>query len=72
MKTYTYPDLEIRKKAHEGFRARLGELQWAHKGSDGQVSREIHEFLKHWLTNHILKIDRKLSEFLKVKPMGSV
>ncbi len=67
MKAFAYPDEEKHKAAHEGFRNKLAELVNNYNNSDAAISGNVLAFLKDWLTEHILKIDRKLSDFLADK-----
>lgn len=67
MKAFGYPDEKKHKAAHDGFRAKLAELIKKHNSRDASVSGNAMLFLKEWLTEHILKIDRKLSDFLADK-----
>lgn len=69
MRAFAYPDAAAHNKAHEGFRQRLDALLKEFEKGD-MDSQAVLEFLKDWLTSHILKIDRKLSEFLKDKNLG--
>lgn len=67
MKAYGYPDIESHLKAHEGFRQEIDNLvEQLDKGESIDLNAVL-EFLKKWLTNHILIIDAKLSEFLADK-----
>ncbi|MDH5445244.1 MAG: bacteriohemerythrin [Gammaproteobacteria bacterium] len=67
MKAYDYPDKANHMKAHDGFRNRLATLIEKHENGESELSNSVMEFLKEWLTEHILKIDRKLSDYLADK-----
>ena len=69
MKAFHYPDMAQHKAAHEGFKVKLGEVIDNFDKGNTEISTEVLEFLKEWLTGHILKIDRKLSDFLADKSL---
>jgi len=69
MKAFAYPDVDKHKAAHEGFKSKLAKLIEDYSNGDTQISGSTLEFLKDWLTEHILKIDRKLSDFLADKSL---
>jgi len=59
-----YPDEILHKKEHFALTGRVGKLY--HKQSTGQLSDafEIMDLLKSWLTDHILKTDKKFGFYL--------
>ena len=64
MEEYNYPDIDSHKKEHkklikeaESFSKKLAEHY-----PDGL--QEFYKFLREWLVNHILDVDKKLGEFL--------
>jgi hemerythrin len=63
MQAFAYSGYAAHKKEHEAFCAAL---QCFEKGcADGRVHpAELLEFLKSWLTNHILDVDMKMGQFL--------
>ncbi len=67
MKAFVYPDVDKHKAAHEGFKDKLAKLIDNYQKGDTEISTSALEFLKNWLTEHILKIDKKLSDFLADK-----
>ncbi len=67
MKAFEYPDVDTHKAAHEGFKSKLVKLIENYNNGDTEISSSALEFLKDWLTEHILKIDKKLSDFLADK-----
>lgn len=69
MKAFKYPDVVNHKAAHEGFKDKLAKLIENYNNGDTHISGSALEFLKDWLTEHILKIDRKLSDFLADKSL---
>jgi len=69
MKAFEYPDKDRHKTAHEGFEKKLAMLIEKYQGGNNEISSDTLKFLKDWLTEHILKIDRKLSDFLADKSL---
>jgi len=71
MQEYGYPEIGSHKEQHIYFFKTTAELSINALNNQSMVSREIVEFLKLWLTLHILKCDMKYKEFFKVKiPTG--
>ena len=71
MQEYGYPEIESHKEQHIYFFKTTAELSINALNNQSMVSREIVEFLKLWLTLHILKCDMKYKEFFKAKiPAG--
>lgn len=70
MKAYAYPDMDSHMQAHEKFRQQANALvDSLAKGEEVDLPAVL-EFLKEWLTGHILKIDAKFADFLKDKSMS--
>jgi len=67
MQEYGYPEIESHKEQHIYFFKATAELSINALNKQSMVSREIVEFLKLWLTLHILKCDMKYKEFFKAK-----
>ncbi len=64
---YQYPGLKAQKNEHEALRAQV--IVFKEKVLKGQLglSIEVSQFLKTWLTAHILQEDKKYGPFLKSK-----
>jgi len=64
MQAFAYPEFEAHLKEHEGFYAAVLSCE---KGcADGSTHpAELLEFLKSWLTHHILDVDMKMGRFLE-------
>ena len=62
MRRHGYPDLDSHKRAHDGFTAKVRAFR--QKAAEGDVSDEVLSFLKDWLVNHDILIDRKLGAYL--------
>jgi hemerythrin len=67
MQEYGYPEIEQHKEQHIYFFKTTAELSINALNKQSMVLREIVEFLKIWLTFHILKVDMKYKEFFKAK-----
>ncbi len=67
MKAFDYPDVGQHKSAHEGFKGKLTELIAKYENGSVEITASALSFLKDWLTEHILKVDRRLSDFLADK-----
>ena len=62
-----YPALEAQKKAHRGFVDKLEEINLDEVDEDQEAYlSDLLEYLLHWLTGHILGMDKKIGEFLGV------
>ena len=71
MQEYGYPEMEPHKEQHIYFFKTTAELSVNALNKQSMVASEIVEFLKMWLTLHILKCDMKYKEFFKAKiPAG--
>jgi hemerythrin len=64
MQTKGYPDLAAHRKMHEGLTTQVWELAHQYKSGKTTLSIQTGNFLKSWLTNHILNTDMKYSEHL--------
>lgn len=64
---YSYPKTGQHKKQHDIFVERIKDFQEKHKTGGAFLSIEIMEFLKDWLTNHIVGTDKEYTEFFHSK-----
>jgi hemerythrin len=62
-----YPLLPQHKAIHDGFIAKIVELQQKSKSGNLSLSIEMLQFLGEWIKNHILQTDRQYSAFLSAK-----
>lgn len=62
---FKYAETESHKEEHKNLVAKAVELQTKFKAGNVMISIEVMNFLKDWLSNHIQKIDKKYSSFLK-------
>jgi hemerythrin-like metal-binding domain len=67
MKSANYDDLESHMSQHQLFIEKIKEFQQKHKSGFEGVAIEMMKFLKEWLVNHILVIDKKYQGVIKTK-----
>lgn len=67
MKLHNYPEYEEHKKEHNNLVLQVKETLEAHRQGKNILTQNIMEFLKKWLTDHILDSDKKYGPFLKSK-----
>jgi hemerythrin len=67
MRQYGYPAIESHKKEHDYFIDTTASLAINFMDNRNTTGDEITEFLKIWLTNHILKTDMKFKPFFAAK-----
>ncbi|MDX9845458.1 MAG: bacteriohemerythrin [Tenuifilaceae bacterium] len=65
MKSTNYPDYEVHKRAHDAFVEQV--LLYQQKLQEGKdnFSIDVLSFLREWLSEHILNIDKKTVPHLK-------
>lgn len=61
---YDYPDTLSHKGIHAEFRDRVLKVQDEFDGGKISLSTEVMSFLREWIHNHIMGVDKKYSEFL--------
>jgi hemerythrin len=64
METGRYPGLLRHVREHEDFRRRVGEFEKEFLAGRRGLTLELMEFLRGWLTNHILVQDKRYDDFL--------
>ncbi|MGO9379278.1 MAG: bacteriohemerythrin [Dissulfurispiraceae bacterium] len=62
-----YPSLIIHKKAHESLTGQVVDLQKNFGAGSLIISIEVMNFLKDWISKHIMSTDKQYSPFLKGK-----
>src|SRR4030042_3972635 len=67
MRRYVYPDYEKHKKEHEYFINKVRTLKSDFDGGQAILSSQIMEFLKEWLSGHILRGDKQYEPFFQAK-----
>ncbi|OQY10093.1 MAG: hypothetical protein B6I28_01755 [Fusobacteriia bacterium 4572_132] len=56
---YNYPEIEEHKKIHRGFVEKVEETYQAFEKGEVTLSKDLMEFLKAWLVDHIIGTDQK-------------
>lgn len=64
---YDYPDREAHMAQHRTFVAKAKEIARGMIDGSTVLTNDILDFLQDWVVNHIMKVDRKYSEFLSDK-----
>ncbi|MDE7314086.1 MAG: bacteriohemerythrin [Mucispirillum sp.] len=67
MTEYNYPDKESHMKIHKDFIAEIKKLESRYESGEDIMGVNVLEFLKDWLSDHIMKIDTKLGAYLESK-----
>ncbi len=67
MQQHNYPGYLAQKGEHERLVKEVATLMEKHKSGAMSLSIETSTFLKNWLTNHILGVDKKYSVFFQGK-----
>ncbi len=67
---YNYPDADSHIIQHEKFVEKVKDFQEKHNSGSAFLSIEIMEFLKNWLTNHIIGTDKKYSDFFNAQGLN--
>jgi hemerythrin-like metal-binding protein len=62
-----YPDYAKQKSAHDAFIVKVQQMQQQHKSGQLMMSMQVMSFLKDWLTNHIMGMDRNYGPYLNSK-----
>ncbi len=67
MRIFDYPYYEEHKKNHQKLTDQVVELQKKFINDQVSISMEILHFLRHWLTEHIQRDDKKYAPYLVQK-----
>ena len=67
LEKYNYPGLGEQKREHEAFFKKVTEMQAELKQRNLTLSIEVSQYLRSWITNHIMGIDKKYTSFLVSK-----
>lgn len=62
-----YPDYQPHKRLHEALLAEIDELRARFVAGDMEIGGETLDFIKTWLTSHILESDKTLGGFLEAR-----
>lgn len=64
LEKYNYPYLSEHRREHEKLAAQVTKLQNWQKTNEILLTPVVMEFLIHWLSDHIYKIDKRYKQFL--------
>jgi hemerythrin-like metal-binding protein len=67
MKLHQYPDYTPHKAEHDALTGQAAALEADFRAGKAVLGVKVANFLKDWLTNHILKTDLKYAPFFKSK-----
>ncbi len=67
LRKHAYPRLADHLKLHEVFRTRVAQLEEQVKAGTAALSAPTLEFLRDWLSKHILGVDMQYKDFLASK-----
>jgi hemerythrin len=67
MQTHAYPDFPAHKSEHEHLTGKVKDFQRRFLSNEVGLTLELMEFLKDWLSKHILGCDKKYSPFLNAR-----
>jgi hemerythrin-like metal-binding protein len=67
LRLHSYPQLADHMKYHEVFRKKVGDLDTQFKSGTAALSVSTLEFLRDWLSKHILGVDAQYKAFLAAK-----
>jgi len=67
LRMHGYPGLADHLKLHQIFRTKLGELDTQVKAGTVALSVSTLDFLRDWLSKHILGVDMQYKDFLSTK-----
>ena len=68
MRQHAYPFEAEHRQMHKDLVSEVNLLKKRFDAGESVVSQEVMSFLKDWLTNHILNVDKKLGDFLNSRP----
>jgi hemerythrin len=67
LRTHDYPRLAEHLTMHEAFRRKLADLDTHFKSGTAAMAVSTIDFLRDWLSRHILAVDAQYKEFLIAK-----
>jgi len=65
MRITSFPGFEAHKTEHENLVKRVKQLQDEFRSGKAVISMEVMRFLQHWLTDHIVGVDKQYSAHLQ-------
>ena len=60
-----YPEIAQHKAKHDALTKRVMDLQQGFSAGKTTVAAELMNFMRFWLTNHILRTDKRYAAFLR-------
>ncbi|MCX8027341.1 MAG: bacteriohemerythrin [Thermodesulfovibrionales bacterium] len=67
MRNYSYPEYRVHKTQHDELTQKTNEFYERFKSAKSDITLDLMEFLKGWLQNHILKMDKQFGVYLNLK-----
>ena len=67
MEEIGYPDLELHRNAHKFLAAQVLEFQAEFNARRTNLSESMMTYLKDWLRDHMLTVDKKMGTFIRKK-----
>ena len=67
MESHQYPEYENHKLMHERLTKTVLDFQGKFRRNEIGLTIEVMDFLKNWLSNHILGVDKKYAPFLNAQ-----
>ncbi|MDT8445655.1 MAG: bacteriohemerythrin [bacterium] len=67
MRVFHYPDMDAHKAEHTSFVEKVAYLNSSVKEGGMDLSNSLLNFLKEWLTKHILGTDARMASYLREK-----
>ena len=59
---FDYPDSKAHKAIHQDFREQVANFQEHYQGHEDKYARKVLDFMKNWLVNHIMTVDKAYSD----------
>ena len=67
MEKYDYPGLTEQKNEHKAFIQKVDQMQQDAKSKNLTISIEVSQFLRRWITDHIMGMDKNYGSYLNAK-----
>lgn len=65
MSKHNYPEMFTHASMHRDLEAQVAALYGRYKSGQSFISMDIMDFLKDWLSNHIMQTDKKYGTFFR-------
>ncbi len=59
---FDYPDSASHKGVHQKFRDTVADFQQNYVGQEDEYAMKVMDFMKSWLTNHIITVDKAYAD----------